>query len=410
MYKFARKNILIPKIKISDYTYILPDSKIAKYPLQSREDSKVLIFENGLISDSKFSNLDAILPEKSIMVLNNTKVVPARLIFQKKSGAHIEILCLEPYFPAEYNQSFAQNKFCTWKCLVGNSKRWKEGYVYFYSNGNAELEKYDLKAKIVGKENDKTLVEFSWNNGIIFSDLMDKCGKVPIPPYLNREAEDLDTDRYQTLYAQIRGSIAAPTAGLHFSEDVLKKISEKGIEIENICLHVGAGTFIPVKSEFISDHNMHSELFSITKNTIQNLINKGDKKIIAVGTTSTRTLESLYYLGVNCIENKSIEPVKQWDPYNKNYKYSTNEALEALLEWMNKNKRDYIETKTGIIIVPGFQFRIVDVLITNFHQPNSTLLLLIAAFVGDYWRDIYSYALANNFRFLSYGDSSILFR
>lgn len=401
---------MIPKIKISDYTYILPDSKIAKYPLQRREDSKILIFENGLISDSKFSNLNEILPEKSIMVLNNTKVVPARLIFQKTSGAHIEILCLEPYSPAEYNQSFAQNKFCTWKCLIGNSKKWKESYVYFYSNGNVELEKYVLKAKVVGKENDKTLVEFSWNGGIIFSDLMDKCGKVPIPPYLNREAEDLDTDRYQTLYAEIRGSIAAPTAGLHFSEDVFKKISEKGIEIENICLHVGAGTFIPVKSEFISDHDMHSELFTITKNTIENLINRGDKKIIAVGTTSTRTLESLYYIGVNCIENKCIEPVKQWDPYNETYKYSTNEALEALLEWMNKNKRDYIETKTGIIIVPGFQFRLVDVLITNFHQPKSTLLLLIAAFVGDYWRDIYNYALANNFRFLSYGDSSILFK
>jgi S-adenosylmethionine:tRNA ribosyltransferase-isomerase len=401
---------LIPKIKISDYTYVLPDSKIAKYPLQSREDSKILIFENGLISDSKFSNLNEILPEKSIMVLNNTKVVPARLIFQKTGGAHIEILCLEPYSPAEYNQLFAQNKFCTWKCLIGNSKKWKEGYVYFYSNGNVELEKYVLKAKVVGKENDKTLVEFSWNGGIIFSDLMDKCGKVPIPPYLNREAEDLDTDRYQTLYAEIRGSIAAPTAGLHFSEDVFKKISKKGIEIENICLHVGAGTFIPVKSEFISDHDMHSELFTITKNTIENLINRGDKKIIAVGTTSTRTLESLYYIGVNCIEHKCIEPVKQWDPYNKTYKYSTNEALEALLEWMNKNKRDYIETKTGIIIVPGFQFRLVDVLITNFHQPKSTLLLLIAAFVGDYWRDIYNYALANNFRFLSYGDSSILFK
>jgi len=409
-YIFAEKNIVYPEISIKDYTYILPEEKIAKYPLPNREDSKILIFQDNKVRDSKFSNLDELLPNDSLMVINNTKVVPARLFFRKESGAHIEIFCLEPHRPYEYNVSFATTESCSWVCIIGNSKKWKDGYVYFDSNGHDSLDEYCLKAKLISKIEDKSIVEFSWEGAIPFSELMEKCGKVPIPPYLNREAEESDTERYQTLYAQNRGSVAAPTAGLHFSENVLKRIKEKGIDINNICLHVGAGTFLPVKSEYIKNHNMHYEPFTVSRDLITRLINRGNKRVISVGTTSTRCLESLYYLGIHCIEEGSPTPVNQWEPYEREYRYTTTEALTALLEWMEKSGRDHIDTKTGIIIVPSFRFRIVEILITNFHQPNSTLLLLIAAFVGDYWKEIYQYALNNDFRFLSYGDSSILFR
>ncbi|MEA5006002.1 MAG: S-adenosylmethionine:tRNA ribosyltransferase-isomerase [Rikenellaceae bacterium] len=401
---------MYPEISIKDYTYILPEEKIAKYPLPNRDDSKILIFEDNKVRDSKFSNLDELLPDDSLMIINNTKVVPARLFFKKESGAHLEIFCLEPYLPFEYNVSFATTESCSWICIIGNSKRWKEGYVYFDSNGHDSLNGYCLKAKVVNKIEDKSIVEFSWKGGIPFSELMEKCGKVPIPPYLNREAEDSDTERYQTLYAQNRGSVAAPTAGLHFSENVLNRIKKKGIDINSICLHVGAGTFLPVKSDFIINHHMHYEPFSVSKDLIVKLINKGSRKVISVGTTSTRCLESLYYLGIHCIEGGDPSHVSQWEPYDREHEYPTLEALTALLTWMESNGRDRIDTKTGIIIVPTFNFRIVDILITNFHQPNSTLLLLIAAFVGDFWKEIYKYALNNDFRFLSYGDSSILFR
>lgn len=409
-YIFVKKYIVCPEISIKDYTYSLPEEKIAKYPLPNREDSKILIFQDNKVRDSKFSNLDELLPKDSLMVLNNTKVVPARLFFRKDSGAHIEIFCLEPQIPYEYNASFAATESCSWRCIIGNSKRWKGGFIFFDTNGHDSLNEYNLKAKLINKIDDKSIVEFSWKGGIPFSELMEKCGKVPIPPYLNREAEDSDTERYQTLYALNRGSVAAPTAGLHFSENVLRRIKDKGIDINSICLHVGAGTFLPVKSEFIKNHNMHYEPFTISRDLVIKLIKRGNKKIISVGTTSTRCLESLYYLGIHCIENGNPTQVTQWEPYDREYKYTTDEALMALLEWMDTNGRDHIDTKTGIIIVPTFTFRIVDILITNFHQPNSTLLLLIAAFVGDFWKEIYQYALNNDFRFLSYGDSSILFR
>jgi len=408
---FVKKKITVyPEISIKDYTYILPEEKIAKYPLPNREDSKILIFKESKVQESKFSNLDELLPENSLLVINDTKVVPARLFFRKESGAHIEIFCLEPHFPFEYNVSFAATESCSWICIIGNSKKWKDGFIYFDTNGHVSLDEYALKARLINKIEDKSIVEFSWSGGIPFSELMEKCGKVPIPPYLNREAEDSDTERYQTLYAKNRGSVAAPTAGLHFSENVLNNIKKKGIDINSICLHVGAGTFLPVKSEFIRNHNMHYEPFTISRDLIIKLINRGGKKVISVGTTSTRCLESLYYLGIHCIENGNPTQVTQWEPYEREYKYTTTEALSAILDWMDRNNRDHIDTKTGIIIVPTFRFRIVDILITNFHQPNSTLLLLIAAFVGDYWKEIYEYALNNDFRFLSYGDSSILFR
>lgn len=410
LYSFVKKLIVEPKIRIQDFSYDLPESRIAKYPLPNRDDSKILIFKNGDVDESKFSNLADLLPENSLMVFNNTKVVPARLIFKKESGAFIEIFCLEPHNPVEYNTSFASTQSCSWICIVGNSKRWKSGEVFFNSHEDPILETYHFKAKKLAKIQDKFIIEFSWSSGIPFSQLMESCGQVPIPPYLRREPEKSDKDRYQTLYAQHRGSVAAPTAGLHFTNTVIEKVKQKGIIESEVCLHVGAGTFLPVKSEFIADHDMHSEPFSVSKGLIYKLLNLGDKKVIAVGTTSTRCLESLYYLGIHCIESEYPSIVTQWEPYNKDSKYSLKESLEALLTWMEKSGNDILESKTRIIIVPSYKFRVVDILITNFHQPKSTLLLLISAFVGDNWKKIYNYALENDFRFLSYGDSSILFR
>lgn len=399
-----------PKIRISDFSYNLPEDRIAKYPLPNRDDSKILIFKNKQINESKFSNLAELLPKESLIIFNNTKVVPARLIFRKDSGAYIEVFCLEPYIPEEYNTSFAASEACSWLCIVGNSKKWKSGHVNFNSHGDDKLEEHQFKAKILKRIEDKFVIEFSWSSGIPFSQLMETCGKVPIPPYLKREAEDSDTERYQTLYAQYRGSVAAPTAGLHFTNIVINKIEQKGIIKSEVCLHVGAGTFLPVKSEFIKDHNMHSEPFSVSKDLLIKLLNLGDKKVIAIGTTSTRCLESLYYLGVQCIESGSPSIVGQWEPYDKEYHYTLKDSLEAILKWMERTDVTRLDTKTSIIIVTPFKFRIVDILITNFHQPQSTLLLLISAFVGDEWARIYDYALNNEFRFLSYGDSSILFR
>jgi len=399
-----------PKIRISDFSYNLPEDRIAKYPLPNRDDSKILIFKNKQINESKFSNLVELLPKESLIIFNNTKVVPARLIFRKDSGAYIEVFCLEPYIPEEYNTSFAASEACSWLCIVGNSKKWKSGHVNFNSHGDDKLEEHQFKAKILKRIEDKFVIEFSWSSGIPFSQLMETCGKVPIPPYLKREAEDSDTERYQTLYAQYRGSVAAPTAGLHFTNIVINKIEQKGIIKSEVCLHVGAGTFLPVKSEFIKDHNMHSEPFSVSKDLLIKLLNLGDKKVIAIGTTSTRCLESLYYLGVQCIESGSPSIVEQWEPYDKEYHYTLKDSLEAILKWMERTDITRLDTKTSIIIVTPFKFRIVDILITNFHQPQSTLLLLISAFVGDEWARIYDYALNNEFRFLSYGDSSILFR
>ncbi|MEN6619837.1 MAG: S-adenosylmethionine:tRNA ribosyltransferase-isomerase [Rikenellaceae bacterium] len=399
-----------PEIRISEYSYNLPDERIAKYPLPNRDDSKILIFKNKEISESKFSNLVELLPKNSLIIFNNTKVVPARLIFKKESGANIEIFCLEPYIPEEYNTSFAATESCSWVCAVGNSKKWKEGYVHFNSQGDNNLDCYQFKAKILKKTDDKFIIEFSWSAGIPFSQLMESCGKVPIPPYLKREAEASDIERYQTLYAQHRGSVAAPTAGLHFTNEVIQSIEQKGIIKAELCLHVGAGTFLPVKSEFIKDHNMHSEPFSVTEDLLMALLNPHKRKIIAVGTTSTRCLESLYYIGVHCIESGTPSFVDQWEPYEREYEYTLEESLLAILGWMKDSGKNRLYTRTRIIIVPSFKFRVVDILITNFHQPKSTLLLLISAFIGEEWRRVYDYSLENGFRFLSYGDSSVLFR
>lgn len=400
-----------PEIKIEDYTYNLPEEKIAKYPLQSRDDSRILIFQNKTISESKFSNLAELLPDDSIMVFNNTKVVPARLFFKKESGAHIEIFCLEPVLPVEYALSFASRDKCRWKCVIGNSKRWKGGKLLYDCADHAELMVYELSAERISSDGDTSVIEFSWKGEETFSRIIELCGKVPIPPYLKRDTEESDIERYQTLYAKFRGSVAAPTAGLHFTERVLNNIDSKGISRLEVSLHVGAGTFQPVKSEYISEHQMHSEPFSVPVDVIRKLAEKEEyQKIVAVGTTSSRTLESLYYLGIHCINGGEPGNVDQWEPYDGDAGITAKESLNALLSWMELNQLESVEARTRIIIVPSYKFRIVDVLITNFHQPQSTLLLLIGAFAGRNWRDIYNYALEKDFRFLSYGDSSILFR
>lgn len=401
---------MIPEIRIEEYNYILPDERIAKYPLPQRDSSKLLIYRNDDVTETSFRSLSEILPEGSLMVFNDTKVVPARMHFKRESGAHIEIFCLEPVFPEEYVSVFAATERCRWKCIVGNVKRWKNDTLSLYNplNDN-EVSAMNLRADLVERSGETSIVEFSWSDRSPFSKVLDICGSVPIPPYLNRETEDVDLERYQTLYARFRGSVAAPTAGLHFTEYVLESIRNKGITISTVCLHVGAGTFLPVKSSLVSEHTMHREPFVVTLAFLEQLLSaKG--KVIAVGTTSVRTLESLYYIGVSCIEKGQPADVDQWDPYSRDYGYSVEEALGAIVGYLKDNGLSELQLGTRIIIVPGFQFRVVDVLVTNFHQPQSTLLLLISAFVGGDWRSIYDYALGNDFRFLSYGDSSVLFR
>lgn len=401
---------MIPQIRIEEFDYNLPDERIAKYPLEKRDASKLLKYREGKVSEYQFSTLPQLLPEDSIMVFNDTKVVPARLHFQRESGAHIEIFCLEPVSPEEYVSMFAVTDSCRWKCIVGNVKRWKNDTLSLYNPGNArEISEMDLRADLVERCGETSIVEFKWSNGASFSKVLEVCGSVPIPPYLNRETEDVDLERYQTLYARYRGSVAAPTAGLHFTESVLDAIRNRNISTDTVCLHVGAGTFLPVKSSLVSEHTMHREPFVVTLALLERILaSEGD--VIAVGTTSVRTLESLYYIGVSCIEKGMPCDVGQWDPYSREYEYSTEESIKAIISYLKENGLDELKLGTRIIIVPGFRFRIVDVLVTNFHQPQSTLLLLISAFVDGEWKSIYDYALENGFRFLSYGDSSVLFR
>ena len=401
---------MIPQIRREEFDYNLPDERIAKYPLEKRDASKLLMYREGKVSEYQFSSLPQLLPEDSIMVFNDTKVVPARLHFQRESGAHIEIFCLEPVSPEEYVSMFAVTDSCRWKCIVGNVKRWKNDTLSLYNPGNArEISEMDLRADLVERCGETSIVEFKWSNGASFSKVLEVCGSVPIPPYLNRETEDVDLERYQTLYARYRGSVAAPTAGLHFTESVLDAIRNRNISTDTVCLHVGAGTFLPVKSSLVSEHTMHREPFVVTLALLERILaSEGD--VIAVGTTSVRTLESLYYIGVSCIEKGMPCDVGQWDPYSREYEYSTEESIKAIISYLKENGLDELKLGTRIIIVPGFRFRIVDVLVTNFHQPQSTLLLLISAFVDGGWKSIYDYALENGFRFLSYGDSSVLFR
>ena len=401
---------MLPYIRIEDFTYELPDDRIAKYPLKYRDSSQLLSYKDGNIDKRSFSGISELIPDDSLMIFNDTKVVPARLHFQRPTGAHIEIFCLEPVQPEEYVSMFAVTGSCRWKCIVGNIKRWKNDTLTLYNPmADRRIEEMGLKADLIERVGETSVIEFSWDIDAPFSQVLEVCGTVPIPPYLNRNTEDVDLERYQTLYARYRGSVAAPTAGLHFTEIVLESIRNKGVVTDTVCLHVGAGTFLPVKSSLVAEHTMHREPFVVTLELLERLIERKGK-VVAVGTTSVRTLESLYYAGVSCIENGRPEDVGQWDPYSREYDYPTDEALNAIVDYLKANGLKELKIGTRIIIVPGFRFRLVDILVTNFHQPQSTLLLLISAFVDGDWRRIYDYALANDFRFLSYGDSSILFR
>ena len=400
---------MIPEIHIEDYNYGLEDSRIAKYPLPERDASKLLHYKNGKVCEYVFRDLPDLLPANALMVFNDTKVVPARLHFQRETGAHIEIFCLEPVTPPEYYTAFAASEETTWKCVIGNAKKWKEDILSLYNpDGDADVKAMDLRAELLSRDGQTGRVRFFWKDGSPFSRVLERCGTIPIPPYLNRESEQIDAERYQTLYAKFRGSVAAPTAGLHFTQAVLDRIREKGILEETVCLHVGAGTFLPVKSSLVSEHPMHREPFVVSRKLLKEL--KAGNRPVAVGTTSVRTLESLYYVGVSCLETGKPADVDQWAPYTREYPYSTKEALGAILDWMDRSGEDRLTVGTRIIIVPGFRFRLVEKLVTNFHQPESTLILLVSAFVNGDWRTIYDFALSNDFRFLSYGDSSLLER
>lgn len=396
-------------IRIEEYNYPLPDERIAKYPLSQRDSSKLLIYDKGEVSHTQFSNIAELLPKGSLMIFNNTRVIQARLHFRKETGALIEVFLLEPYAPSDYELMFQTREECSWLCLIGNMKKWKEGALSRDINVNGMP--ITLTAERLGTHGTSQIVKLSWDNeNVCFADLIDAAGELPIPPYLNRNTEESDKTTYQTVYSKIKGSVAAPTAGLHFTPEVLKDIDQHDIEREELTLHVGAGTFRPVKAEVISDHDMHTEYVSVSRHTIERLL-AHNGQAIAVGTTSVRTLESLYYIGLHIMGGDTSDNamhVKQWEPYEQRENTSATEALTAILEYMTVNELETLNASTQIIIAPGYEYKIVCRLITNFHQPQSTLLLLVSALVGDDWHKIYDYALDNGFRFLSYGDSSML--
>ncbi len=398
----------IKEILIEDFYYDLSNEKIAKYPLKNREESKLLIYKSGDISHKHFYDIPEILSKDDLVIFNSTKVIQARLIFHKKTGAKIEIFCLEPYEPADYEQIFQTNKKCKWKCNVGNSKKWKSGKLScdYHFKGKA----LTLYAERITTDNNSQIIEFTWeNSNFSFAEILETGGETPIPPYLNRNSEESDKFRYQTVYSKQKGSVAAPTAGLHFTENLIKELHNKGINTSELILHVGAGTFKPVKTKTIDEHKMHTEHFIVTENLITELISNLNH-IVSVGTTSVRTLESLYWLGVKLENNTNLNNfhIYQWEVYKLPAKISAEKALNNILKYLKINHKKYIEATTQIIIVPGYQFKVINKLITNFHQPKSTLLLLIAAFIGNNWGKMYHYAINNDFRFLSYGDSSIL--
>ena len=407
------------KIQISDYNYELPDERIAKFPKEQRDHSKLLLYQQGEVGEDMFYNLPKYLPKGALMVMNNTRVIQARLHFRKtnekgeNTGALIEIFLLEPAEPSDYEQMFQTTKKCSWLCLVGNLKKWKEGAL------KRELKIKDetltVSASRRGEHGTSQWIDFEWDNASIsFAEILDAMGELPIPPYLNRETQESDLSTYQTVYSKIKGSVAAPTAGLHFTDNVLNELDSHGIEREELTLHVGAGTFRPVKCATIGEHEMHTEYIAVRRHTIERLI-AHEGCAIAVGTTSVRTLESLYYMGLKVLRHPDIKEeelhVSQWEPYNDGCKMDdvrSVDALQALLDWMVRHELTVLHSSTQIIIAPGYDYHIVKMLITNFHQPQSTLLLLVSAFVKGDWHKIYDYALSHDFRFLSYGDSSLL--
>lgn len=394
---------------IDDFDYNLPDSNIAKFPLQHRDASKLLLFADGSIQESVYSRAADFLHEQSLIVFNNTKVIEARFELQKATGARIEIFCLEPHIPHSYEDNFISSASCQWVCIVGNSKKWKDELLRctFMHQGT----EHNFQARKVQKISNTYIVEFSWTGGMDFSAVMQAVGNIPIPPYLHRKSEPSDAIQYQTIYASPRGSVAAPTAGLHFTQQVLDALQAKRIEQSFVTLHVGAGTFKPVSEPNFKDHIMHREFFTVAKDEVAAFITQGSRAIIAVGTTTVRTLESLYWVGVKLLEHKDKPfEISQWEAYELPSDYSRSEAFGAVLRYMEENGTTSISAHTTIMIVPGYSWRVVDAMFTNFHQPKSTLLLLVSAFVGSRWKDIYTYALAHNYRFLSYGDGMLLKR
>ncbi len=409
---FLNKLLKMKNIDLKEYDYNLPDKRIAQYPLKERDMSKLLIYNKGEISENLFSSIHEYLPSGSLIVFNNTKVIRARLNFRKESGTKIEVFCLEPSSPGDYVQSFISKNSVEWKCLVGNSKKWKNGVIFSFFIKNNKQSK--LLAEKVSPEGDAWIIRFSWNaHDLTFGEVIEATGHVPLPPYLNRSDEPEDSVRYQTIYSQINGSVAAPTAGLHFTKEVFHSLMKKEIQTTQLTLHVGAGTFQPVKSVDILKHQMHSEHFFIEAEAIE-MILKNLGSVVPAGTTSVRTIESLYWIGVKLKYNPLITPdelfLDQWEVYSMKSSLTPWQSLETLLLWMQRNKLTHIHAPTRIIIIPGYGFKITCGIITNFHLPKSTLLLLISAWVGNDWKNIYKYALENDFRFLSYGDSSLLIR
>ena len=397
-------------IHIKDFDYELPDERIAKFPVAKRDHSKLLVYNKGKVGDDMFFNIASYLPKGALMVFNNTRVIQARIHFRKETGALIEVFLLEPAIPADYEQMFQAKVKCSWLCMVGNLKKWKEGTL----RRTFQVKGHDitLTATRRGEQGTSHLIDFTWDcESLTFADILEGVGELPIPPYLNRETQDSDKVTYQTVYSKIKGSVAAPTAGLHFTDEVLHSIDARGIEREELTLHVGAGTFKPVKSDEIAGHAMHTEYICVSRNTLERLI-VHDACAIAVGTTSVRTLESLYYIGARLADNPDASEeqlhIDQWEPYDTHPSLTPVEALRNVLDYLDRNGLSALHGSTQIIIAPGYEYKIVKMLVTNFHQPQSTLLLLVSAFVHGDWRKIYDYALAHDFRFLSYGDSSLL--
>ena len=399
-----------PEIHIEDYRYNLPDEYIARYPLPERESSQLLFYDRGSISHSFFQKIPQLLPTNSWLVFNNTRVIQARLTFRKATGARVEVFCLEPFEPVDYQQALQSTSTSTWVCLVGNAKKWKQGPLFLeteVSGSNIKLE-----ATRAGEMGDKPLIKFSWDNrNFSFGQIIEASGSTPIPPYLKRDAEESDRERYQTIYSRPPGSVAAPTAGLHFSRKMWDNLAHQGIPTGEVTLHVGAGTFVPVKTGNARLHSMHSEVVSISREFLETWKNRSSD-LIAVGTTTTRSLESLYWLGVRLLSGKQEDPehliFNQWENENLPDQVPLEESLDALLFFLENSQQEEIRFSTSLMIVPGYRFRTISGLVTNFHLPGSTLLLLIAALIGEDWRRVYAYALANQFRFLSYGDSSLL--
>ena len=400
-------------IHIKDYNYPLPDERIAKFPLVERDHSKLLLYRHGEVSEDLFYNIYKYIPKGALMVFNNTKVIQARIHFRKDTGALIEVFLLEPYKPADYEQMFQTTGHCSWLCMIGNLKKWKTGTL----ERTSEVKGTQVTFKAERKEtvNTSYRVDFSWDStSVSFAEILDAVGELPIPPYLNRDTQESDKQTYQTVYSKIKGSVAAPTAGLHFTERVLEELDKHGVDREELTLHVGAGTFKPVKSEEIEGHEMHTEYICVHRKTLLKLL-AHDMSAVAVGTTSVRTLESLYYIGVKLSRSLDLSEeelhVNQWEPYDNMAEadiVSPAAAIQNIIDYLDRHGLDTLHTSTQIIIAPGYDYKIVKMLVTNFHQPQSTLLLLVSAFVHGDWRKIYDYALAHDFRFLSYGDSSLL--